>query len=126
MTVGQNEVGIVTYMKTFAILFGICCLSFVPILAGCDRKAAPLKEGVVWKVEWDTAGQWTGLYREKTPPNTSPGFLGQYGVDMYGALYPGFLELRQVSSQDSHSQIIPLRQIHRLEFGDGGVSFSKP
>ena len=30
-------------------------------LAGCDRKPAPLKEGVIWMVEWEFAGRWTGL-----------------------------------------------------------------
>jgi hypothetical protein len=113
-------------MKTFTILIGICCISFVAILAGCDRKPAPLKEGIIWKVEWDSASVWTGLYREKPPPNTNPTFMGEYGVDMYGALYPGFLELRRVGSQNTPSQIIPLIQIRKLEFGNGGVSFSKP
>ncbi len=77
-------------------------------------------------VEWEAAGKWTGLFREKPPTNMNPGYLGQYGVDMYGALYPGFLELRQVGTRDTHSTIIPLSQIRRLEFGDGGVSLSKP
>ena len=45
---------------------------------------------------------------------------------MYGALYPGFLELRRVGSQNTPSEIIPFSQIRRLEFGDGGVSFTKP
>jgi hypothetical protein len=108
--------------QCFALVFAASFL----FLVGCDRKPAPLKEGVIWKVEWESANLWTGLYREKTPSNTNPMFTGQYGVDMYGALYPGFLELRQVGSRDSHSQIIPLNQIRRLEFGDGGISFSKP
>jgi len=113
-------------MKTFAILLGICWVSLAAILAGCDRKPAPLKEGVIWKVEWETAGTWTGLFREPRPPNINSNYIGQFGVDMYGALYPGFLELWQVGKQNSLSQIIPLSQVRRLEFGDGGVSPTKP
>lgn len=113
-------------MKAFTIISGVCCVSLLAILAGCDRKPAPLKEGVIWKVEWESAGTWTGLFREPRPPNINSNYIGQFGVDMQGALYPGFLELSRVGSQNTPSQIIPLSQIRRLEFGDGGVSLNKP
>jgi hypothetical protein len=78
------------------------------------------------KVIWTTDGDGkTGLYRGKTPEKLQPGQGGSYSVDMYGLLYPSHLEVRFVGSRDSHSQIIPFRQIAWLEFGDGGITVSK-
>ena len=54
-----------------------------------------------------------------------PGQGGSYGQDLYGVLYPSHLEVRFVGSRDSHVRIIPLSQIVRLEFGDGGVAKAK-
>jgi hypothetical protein len=113
-------------MKKHIALLGICCLSFLVILAGCDKKPAPLKEGIVTRVTWTTEpNSTTGFYRGKMPDKPSPGQGGQYGMDMYGVLYPTCLEVRFVGSQDSHSQIIPLSQIIWLEFGDGGIVLDK-
>jgi hypothetical protein len=121
-----------TSMKTFTILGGIFAVLLLGLLTGCGHKSAPLKEGVIWKVVWsESTGTQTGLYRDKTMPKYVSGIVtaggsGEYGVDMYGKLYPTFLEVRRVGSKDSHSQIIPWREIVELEFGDGGVSFSQP
>jgi hypothetical protein len=107
-------------MKNCIALIG--CFALLAFLVGCERRPVPLKQGVIWKVVWSPQpNEQTGLYREKMPAH--PEFAGgEYGVDMSGRLYPGFLEVDRVGSQDSHSQIIPLRQIIWLEFGDGGVS----
>jgi hypothetical protein len=107
-------------------LIGICLLSLTGLITGCGHKAAPIKEGVIWKVMWSPrANEVDGLYREKMLDKLQPGQGGQYGVDMVGALYPNFLEVRWVGSRHSPSQIIPLSQIVWLEFGDGGVDIHK-
>ncbi len=113
-------------MKTFNTLLGTCCVCLAALLAGCGRRPAPLKEGVIWRVEWENASGSRGLHRAKIPANVNPALAGEYGGDMYGALYPGFLEVRRIGSRESPSQIIPLRQIIWLEFGDAGVSIDKP
>jgi hypothetical protein len=114
-------------MKKHMTLIGIGLLSLVGLITGCNHKAAPIKEGVIWKVRWAPESNIvTGLYREKMPDKPQPGQGGSYGVDMLGVLYPSFLEVRHVGSRDSHSQIIPLSQITWLEFGDGGVDIHKP
>ena len=104
-------------MKKHITLLGICCLSLVGVMTGCSQKPAPLKEGVIWKVVWseDPNGQpngQTALFRAKMLPSN----IGEGGVDMYGKLYPDFLEIQRVGS--SHSQIIPLREVLELEFGE--------
>jgi hypothetical protein len=110
-------------MKRSITLIGVCYLSLLGLLTGCSQKPAPLKEGIIWKVVWSEGPNTeASLFRVKTP---QPGG-GEYGIDMYGALYPDFLEVRRIGDPDSHFQIIPLREIIQLEFGDGGVSFSKP
>ena len=114
-------------MKKHITLVSICYLALLGFATGCDQKPAPLKEGVVWKVIWSPEkNSQTGFYREKLPATISTGQAGEYGVDMYGVLYPDCLEVRRVGSQDSRSQIIPFSQITWLEFGDGGVTISKP
>ena len=113
-------------MKKHIALLGICCLSLLIILAGCDKKPAPLKEGIVTRVTWTPEpNSTTGFYRGKMPDKPSLGQGGQYGMDIYGVLYPTCLEVRFVGSLDSHSQIIPLSQIIWLEFGDGGIVLDK-
>jgi hypothetical protein len=103
-------------MKKHIALLGICCLSLVGFMTGCDQKPAPLKEGVIWKVVWsETPNSQTGLFRVKTlQTNSQP--AGEYGVEMSGKLYPSFLEIQRTGS--SHSQIIPMSQILLLEFGE--------
>ena len=104
-------------MKKHIALFGICAVLLSGFVTGCgQKKPAPIKEGVIWKVVWsETANAQTGLFRVKTmPTNSQP--AGEYGVDMRGALYPDFLEIQRSGS--SHSQIIPMRQILQLEFGE--------
>jgi hypothetical protein len=114
-------------MKPFATFFTICCISLLVFLTACDQKSAPLKEGVITQVVWATdANTKTGLYREKMPDKPRPGQGGSYSVDMYGVLYPSHLEVRFIGSRESHSQIIPFSQIVWLEFGDGGITVSKP
>ena len=101
-------------MKKYITLIG--CLAVLGLLAGCDQKPAPLKEGVIWKVVWsETPNSQSGLFRVKTlPTNSQP--AGEYGVEMSGKLYPTFLEIQRVGS--SHFQIIPMSQILQLEFGE--------
>ena len=103
-------------MKPLTTLGGICCILFIGLLTGCDRRQAPVKEGVIWKVMWSESPiTQTGLFRVKTlPTNSVP--AGEYGVEMSGKLYPNFLEVQRVGS--SHSQIIPMSQILELEFGE--------
>lgn len=105
-----------SFMKTYIALLGISCLSLVALLTGCDEKAAPLKQGVIWSVIWSPEpNSQTGLFRVKTlPANSRP--AGEYGVEMSGKLYSSFLEIQRAGS--SHSQIIPMRQILSLEFGE--------
>jgi len=114
-------------MKPLPIFFTFCCVSILVLLTGCDQKPRPLKEGIITKVTWmPEANSKTGFYREKMPEKPLPGQGGSYGVDMYGVLYPSHLEVRLIGSRDSHSQIIPINQIVWLEFGDGGITVSKP
>jgi hypothetical protein len=95
-------------------------------LTGCDHKPAPIKEGILTRVTWSSEpGNMTAFYRETPPAKLLPGQGGQYGVDMYGLLYPTCLEVRLVNSKDSHAHIIPLNQIIWLEFGDGGIVLNK-
>ena len=113
-------------MKPLKLFVGVGCILLLALLTACERKAAALKEGIVWKLVWsETPGTEHGFYREKAPENPQHLRGGAYNVDMYGFLYPSHLEVRLVRSRDSHSQIIPLSQIRWLEFGDGGVSIEK-
>lgn len=106
--------------------FGICCLSLLILSVGCDKKPAPLKEGVITRVTWSTEpNSTTGYYRGKMPDKPLPGQGGLYGVDMYGVLYPTCLEVQFIGGQNPHSQIIPLNQIIWLEFGDDGIVLNK-
>jgi hypothetical protein len=114
-------------MKKHITLLGICCLSLLVLLAGCDKKPAPLKEGVITRVTWTPQpNSTTGFYREKMPDKIGQGQAGEYGMDMYGILYPSHLEVRFVGNRESRTQIIPLSQIIWLEFGDGGITVGKP
>src|SRR6516165_10763317 len=103
-----------TSMKRFITLCGVLLLG---LLIGCGHKSAPLKEGVIWKVVWSESpntepGSKIGLYRNKALPKILPfGESGDYGVDMYGKLYPTFLEVRRIDSKDAHTKIIPWREI---------------
>ena len=49
-----------------------------------------------------------------TPAPTNS--FGEYGVDMHGKLYSDFVEIERAGS--SHAQIIPLREVLELEFGE--------
>ena len=103
------------------VLFSVLCGLSLMFLAGCGQKPAPLQQGTIWKVVWSPEpNSKTGLYREKMPARPEP-TGGEYSVDMYGTLYPNVLILRRLGSPDSHVQIIPMSQIVRLEFGDGGI-----
>jgi hypothetical protein len=114
-------------MKPLTTFLAFCCVFLLALLTGCDEKQAPLKQGIITKVIWaPEANGKTGFYREKMPDKPQPGQGGSYSVDMYGVLYPSHLEVRLVGSRDSHSQIIPFSQIVWLEFGDGGITVSKP
>jgi len=88
-------------------------------------KAKSLVTGTVWKVMWSDGNRQTGLYRENMPKPPDYGQGGEYNVDMYGVLHPNFLEIRFPNRSDSHIQIIPLRQISWLEFGNGGVRIDR-
>lgn len=104
----------------------ICGILIISLFTGCDHKPKPIKEGVITRVRWTSEpNNMTGLYREKPPAKPLYGQGGQYGVDMYGILYPTCLEVRLVGSKDSHAQIIPLNQIIWLEFGDDGIVLPK-
>ncbi|MBT5707542.1 hypothetical protein N8766_02660 [bacterium] len=97
-------------------------------------KVTDIKEDVAWCLmqnwnheEWKPSA---ALVHKKGGTTTSgsyrtdkinPQFGGNYWMDMYGLLYPNHLEVRFVGSRDSCVQLIPLRQIVWLEFGDGGV-----
>jgi hypothetical protein len=85
----------------------------------------PLREGIVWKVICGEGNSQAGLYREKMPEKPQPGQGGEYGVDMYGVLYPTCLVIRRPNSPDSHVEIIPFSKITCLEFGSGGVTIDK-
>ena len=101
-------------MKKHIALLGICCLSLVGFMTGCGHKPAPLKEGVVWKVVWsEEPNTQRALFRVTPAPTNS---FGEYGVDMHGKLYSDFVEIQRAGS--SHSQIIPLREVLELEFGE--------
>ena len=88
-------------------------------------KTKPLKEGIVLKVIWSEGNDQTGLYRENMPEKPLHGQGGEYGVDMYGVLYPTCLEIRFPNRSDSHAQVIPFSRITWLEFGSGGVTIEK-
>ena len=106
--------GIVHAYEKHITLLGIYCVSFVAFMTGCGQKPAPLKQGVVWKVVWsEEPNAQRGLFRVTPAPTNS---FGEYGVDMHGRLYPDFIEIQRAGS--SHSQIIPLREVLELEFGE--------
>jgi len=114
-------------MKSFTLFCSLCCALSLILITGCDQTDKPLKEGVLWNVRWveytfPSQVPAHGLYRIDKPNPSEPGI---YGQDIYGVLYPTFLEVRFVGSPDSHAQIIPLGQIVWLEFGDGGVTLPK-
>lgn len=93
----------------FAVFIGLLVLF---TLTGYQQgKARPIKEGVVWKVVWSERNGQTGLFREKMPKQPQPGQGGEYGVDMYGILYPTCLEIRRRNRSNSQDQIIPFSQI---------------
>lgn len=100
-------------MKNTLLLLGICLL--LGLFTGCNQKTAPIEEGTIWSVVWsESPNTQTGLFRAKAIPANGP--AGQYGVDMYGKLYPDCLEIQQAGN--SHVQVIPMREIIALEFGD--------
>lgn len=105
-----------------AVYIGILVL--VAISAYQQGKVKPIKEGIIWRVIWEGNSQ-TGLYREQMPTEPLPGQNGEFGVDMYGVLYPTCLEVRFPNRRDSRTQIIPFSRITSLEFGSGGVSVEK-
>ena len=107
----------------FAVFIGI--LVVFTLFGYQQGKARPLKAGVVWAVVCSDAHSQTGLYREKMPERLQPGQSGEYGADMYGLLYPTYLEIRRPNSPNSTDLIIPFSQIVRLEFGSGGVKMDK-
>lgn len=104
---------------------------FIGLLVACtlwgyqQGKARPIKEGVVWKVIWSEGHGQTGLFREEMPKHPQLGQGGEYGVDLYGVLYPTCLEIRRPNRSNSLVQIIPFSQITSLEFGSGGVTLDK-
>jgi len=115
-------------MKSSTLFCSICCALILIFITGCDQKDKPLKEGTIWNVRWveytyPSQVPTFGFYRTE---KMNPGVAGLYGQDMYGVLYPTFLEVRFVGNSTGHAQIIPLGQIVWLEFGDGGVKLPKP
>jgi|GEM_PF-5709115 len=108
-------------MKEYITLIGcLTLLGFVVIYESKptplkDDRPAPLKEGVIWKVEWSTGpNSWRTLWRMKLPPNSAVG--GESGVKMTGKLYPTFLEIQREGR--SRTEIVSLTQIRELEFGE--------
>lgn len=132
-------------MKTAIIQVKVALIALTLLFSGCDQKPsmtkeAPVKEGVIYKVVWSEKGPFhNGLFRDKqdTHQNVQTfdmGLTGEYGIDMYGALYPGFVEVRLIGGKDTYSLngskhasslIIPVSQIVSLEFGTGGIAFQK-
>ncbi|HEY3298574.1 MAG TPA: hypothetical protein VGK34_07965 [Armatimonadota bacterium] len=110
------------HKSRYAIIVLFIGLLALAALYGCQQgKAQPIKEGIVWSVTWTVTlpevKSQNGLFRDKMPDHPGLGQSGEYDVNMYGRLYPTFLEIHRRDRSDSFTQIIPFSQITSLEFG---------
>lgn len=111
-------------MKAISLFLSLFLMA---LFTACDQTPSALKKGVIESVVWaPELNSRISLFRRKVPDNPAHRVGGSYGKDMYGILYTSHLEVQFVDRLDGRSKIIPLSQIILLDFGDGGISFSKP
>ena len=90
------------------------------------QPSPPMREGTVAVVCWAEGNNLSYAIRDRTVAadfRARGNGQAQPGVDMYGRLFPNFLELT-IRDQPNlpNVLIIPWSQITRLEFGEGGIT----
>jgi len=111
-------------MKKITLL-GIWCVLLSSFATSCSQKPAAFTEGIISEVRWAVSDMGGTTYTLRRVDKADAGTQYKGGVEMYGVLYPGCLEVRFGKDRDSHVQIIPLSQITWLEFGEGGRAMDK-
>lgn len=92
-------------------------------IAWAVTRPRPVREGVLFSVAWmesDDVGKGLSRAEQVHIPGGNGSGSGQ--LDMYGRLYPNYLEVEFVGPSSSRPvQIIPLSRIVDIEFGTGWI-----
>jgi hypothetical protein len=82
---------------------------------------ATVAEGVLFSVEYQTAGGGSGGFTRSNNSKAVPGGNGSWNVDAYGKLTREFLIVTRPQSPDFGPEVIPVHRLVSVQFGDGGI-----
>ena len=78
-------------------------------------------DGVIYSVSFrDGQGKVHGFTR-LNQASAVPGGNGSWDVDAFGRLTPDFLIITRPHRRDLGPQVIPVRELVEVQFGDGGI-----
>jgi hypothetical protein len=89
-------------------------------LAGCGRSDT-VAEGVIYSVEYEKPGGGSQGFTRLNEAKAVPGGNGSWNVDARGRLTRQFLIITRPQHSDLGELVIPVAQLHHVQFGDGGI-----
>ena len=103
--------------KTYAILVSLVWLG------GCNQcdPTPVVAEGVIYSVKYDLGEGRTGGFTRLNMAQAVPGGNGSWNVDARGKLTRDFLIITYPNKPGLGPHVIPVRLLHDMQFGDGGM-----